>query len=170
MFDVKLTASIRTSQATPADYQNLTQQIAAIIDGEPDIIANLANISAILYEAMEEINWLGFYVMKQGELVLGPFQGKVACIRIPVGKGVCGTAVATGVSQRVDDVNLFAGHIACDAASQSELVVPIRYQGKVVAVLDIDSPIKSRFSKIDQQGIEALLPMLETLAWADYAE
>lgn len=160
MFEVKT-----TSTGTLEQYQSLADQLTALTTGEPDLIANLANISAVLYEHVTNLNWLGFYLMKQGELVLGPFQGKVACVRIPVGKGVCGTAVATGEVQRVADVNQFDGHIACDSASQSELVLPIHYQGKVVAVLDVDSPTTERFSADDQAGFELLLPLLESLNW-----
>ncbi|WP_113905896.1 GAF domain-containing protein [Aliidiomarina celeris] len=158
------------SAGTPAFYQSLASQLSALVGDEPDLIANLANFSAVLYDQLPDLNWLGFYIMKQGELVLGPFQGKVACVRIAVGKGVCGTAVATGETQRIADVHAFPGHIACDAASASELVVPIQYQGKVVAVLDIDSPQTNRFSAEDQKGIEALLPMLESLQWGDVSE
>lgn len=151
---------------TPAFYQSLKTQLAALVQDEPDVIANLANISAVLYDQLPQLNWLGFYLMKRGELVLGPFQGKVACVRIPVGKGVCGAAAATGETQRVADVHAFPGHIACDAASASELVVPIKVAGEVIAVLDIDSPLENRFSAGDQAGIEALLPVLEQLEWS----
>jgi len=160
VFEVKT-----TSTGTLEQYQSLAEQLAALTTDEPDLIANLANISAVLFEHIENLNWLGFYIMKQGELVLGPFQGKVACVRIPVGKGVCGTAVATGEVQRVADVNQFDGHIACDSASQSEVVLPIKHKGEVVAVLDIDSPITNRFSAEDQAGLELLLPLLERLNW-----
>lgn len=164
MFEISPSAP-SSATGTLEHYQSLTSQLTALITGEADIIANLANISAVLFEHIDNINWLGFYIMKQGELVLGPFQGKVACVRIPVGQGVCGTAVATGETQRVENVHEFPGHIACDAASESELVLPIKYNGEVVAVLDIDSPNLNRFSKLDQQGFELLLPLLESLNW-----
>ncbi len=170
MFEINLSATHSAATGTLEHYQTLTSQLTALTAGEPDIIANLANISAVLFECIENINWLGFYVMKQGELVLGPFQGKVACVRIPVGQGVCGTAVATGEIQRVENVHDFAGHIACDSASESELVLPIKQNGKVVAVLDIDSPNLSRFTELDQQGFELMLPLLESLNWEMYAE
>src|SRR5690554_4257987 len=132
---LEITPSATTASAgTLEHYQSLTSQLTALIAGENDIIANLANISAVLFEHLDNINWLGFYIMKQSELVLGPFQGKVACVRIPVGQGVCGTAVATGETQRIENVHEFAGHIACDTASESELVLPIKYNGEVVAV------------------------------------
>ncbi|HLV47572.1 MAG TPA: GAF domain-containing protein [Aliidiomarina sp.] len=166
MFEINQSATVGTLE----QYQSLTSQLAALTAGEPDIIANLANISAVLFDQIENLNWLGFYVMKQGELVLGPFQGKVACVRIPVGQGVCGTAVATGEIQRVENVHDFAGHIACDSASESELVLPIKHHGKVVAVLDIDSPSQGRFSELDQQGMSLMLPLLESLNWDTYAK
>ncbi len=131
--------------------------------GEPNLIANLSNLSALIYHAMEQVNWAGFYLLDDADtLVLGPFQGQVACVRIPVGKGVCGTAVASGEVQRIDDVHAFPGHIACDAASESELVVPIRQNGRIIGVLDIDSPIQNRFSEADANGIQALVSVLET--------
>lgn len=139
----------------------LCEQVKALMEGERDLIANLANISALLGQVLEEINWVGFYLMKQGELVLGPFQGKVACIRIPLGKGVCGTAAATKCVQRVADVHQFEGHIACDSASASEIVIPMIVDGKVVGVLDIDSPIKDRFSPQDQKVLEEVVKILE---------
>ncbi|MGL4735865.1 MAG: GAF domain-containing protein [Cellulosilyticaceae bacterium] len=139
----------------------LCEQVKALIEGERDCIANLANISALLGQVLEQINWVGFYLMKKGELVLGPFQGKVACIRIPVGKGVCGTAVATKDVQRIADVHQFEGHIACDSASQSEIVIPLVVDGTVVGVLDIDSPIKNRFSETDQKILEEVARLLE---------
>jgi len=142
-------------------YQQLCHQVEAIILDEKDTIANMANISAILFEMLDKVNWVGFYRMKDNELVLGPFQGKVACIRIPVGKGVCGTAVSQMKTQRIDDVHQFSGHIACDAASNSELVVPVMYQGEVVAVLDIDSVAYGHFDEEDQQGIEKVVALLE---------
>ena len=137
-------------------YQQLNAQISAIIAGESDVIANMANISALLFEQLDTINWVGFYRVVADELVLGPFQGKVACVRIPIGKGVCGTAVSENKTQRIADVHAFSGHIACDAASNAELVVPITQSGKVVAVLDIDSTVYNRFSESDQLGIESI--------------
>lgn len=139
----------------------LCEQVKALIEGERDWVANLANISALLGQVLQQVNWVGFYLMKEGELVLGPFQGKVACIRIPVGKGVCGTAVATGCIQRVADVHQFEGHIACDSASQSEIVIPLVVGGNVIGVLDIDSPIKNRFSEEDQKILEDVVHLLE---------
>lgn len=142
-------------------YRLLNEQASAIIGDEPDIIANMSNLSALLFDALDDINWVGFYRVIDNELVLGPFQGKVACIRIPVGRGVCGTAVANNETQRVDDVHQFSGHIACDAASNSEIVIPLRKNDKVIAVLDIDSPIFSRFTDEDQLGLEAIVSMFE---------
>jgi len=140
-------------------YQQLSEQVAAIIAGEKNIIANMANISAMLFDSLEDVNWAGFYRVIDGELVLGPFQGKVACIRIPMGKGVCGTAAFENVTQRIADVHQFSGHIACDAASNAEVVVPLTYQGKVIAVLDIDSIAYDRFDEEDQAGIELIVQL-----------
>ena len=149
-----------------AFYDSLLSQLQALIEGENDLIANLANTSAPLNLALEDLNWVGFYLLKSpDELVLGPFQGKPACLRIPVGKGVCGTAVASGQTQRVADVHAFAGHIACDGASNSEIVLPIFDQGRVVAVLDIDSPSLARFDAEDQIGLERVATALEKLCW-----
>ncbi|MCH8491877.1 MAG: GAF domain-containing protein [Idiomarina sp.] len=144
----------------------MQQQLTALVSGEPDLIANLANISAFLYDQLDDLNWLGFYIVRDNELVLGPFQGKVACVRIPFTKGVCGAAASSQEIQRVADVHAFAGHIACDSASNSEIVLPIVVDGKTVAVLDIDSPMIGRFSATDEQGLAELLPLLETLNWA----
>ena len=143
----------------------IVQQVAGLVSGEPDLIANLSNVSALLNDYLAEINWVGFYIMRDGELVLGPFQGKVACIRIPVGRGVCGTAAASKTTQRIDDVHVFPGHIACDSASNSELVVPIIVNDNVVAVLDVDSPKHARFTAEVQQEMEAVVNVLETLNW-----
>ena len=149
-----------------AFYDSLLLQLQALIEGESDLTANLANTSALLNLALEDLNWVGFYLLKSpDELVLGPFQGKPACLRIPVGKGVCGTAVASGQTQRVADVHAFAGHIACDGASNSEIVLPIFAQGRVVAVLDIDSPSLDRFDAEDQAGLERVATALEKLCW-----
>ncbi len=142
------------------DYGQLNAQLKALTEGIPYRIANLANASALLWQHLEQINWAGFYMMEDGALVLGPFQGKPACIRIPVGKGVCGTAVAENATQLVPDVHLFPGHIACDCASNSEIVVPIRVDGQVVGVLDIDSPIKNRFTEADREGLEEFVRIL----------
>ncbi|WP_213608257.1 GAF domain-containing protein [Pseudoalteromonas sp.] len=143
-------------------YQSLVKQTESLIGGESNIIANMANVSALLFTSLEDVNWAGFYFMDSPtELVLGPFQGNPACIRIPVGKGVCGTAAATEQTQLISDVHAFDGHIACDAASNSEIVVPIMKNGRVFAVLDIDSPSIGRFDTDDQAGLEALVKCLE---------
>ena len=149
------------------DYTLLNQQLQALTQGVPHRIANLANASALLFQTLEDLNWAGFYLMEDGKLVLGPFQGKTACIEIPVGKGVCGTAVATGESQRVEDVHQFPGHIACDSASNSELVIPIWEKGTIVGVLDLDSPTIGRFEKADQEGLEAFVAVLEQTTFGD---
>ena len=142
-------------------YRLLNQQAQALIEHEPDLIANMANLSALLFNQLPDLNWAGFYIMRSGELVLGPFQGQVACVRIAVGKGVCGTAVATGKVQLVKDVHEFPGHIACDAASNSEIVLPLRHNGEIIAVLDIDSPSLARFDAEDQAGLEQLISLFE---------
>ncbi len=144
-----------------AFYDTLTAQCAALISDETDFIANLANVSALLFMEMPDLNWSGFYLLKDQQLVLGPFQGKPACVRIDIGKGVCGTAVATGVVQLVKDVHAFPGHIACDAASNSEIVLPVRLRGEIIAVLDIDSPSLARFDLADQQGLTVLVDVLQ---------
>ncbi|UPQ86799.1 GAF domain-containing protein [Vibrio sinaloensis] len=144
-------------------YQRLTKQVIALIESESDLIANLSNISSLLNMELEGLNWVGFYLMKEGELVLGPFQGKPACVRIPVGRGVCGTAVSTNSVQRIYDVHQFEGHIACDAESNSELVIPFSIGGEVAGVLDIDSPHVGRFSEIDEQGLTFLMSEVEKL-------
>ncbi|KID56799.1 GAF domain-containing protein [Pseudoalteromonas luteoviolacea] len=143
-------------------YELLNQQAKGLIDGEHNHVANMANLSALLFTNMEDINWSGFYLMDgDNELVLGPFQGNPACIRIPVGKGVCGTAVSEAKTQLVEDVHAFEGHIACDAASNSEIVIPVYKQGKIFAVLDIDSPSLARFDEQDKLGLEALVKSFE---------
>lgn len=144
-------------------YPLLEQQLLALTEGVPHQTANLANASALLMQALEQINWVGFYLLQEGTLVLGPFQGKPACIEIPVGKGVCGTAAALGETVRVEDVHAFPGHIACDSASNSEIVVPLKKNGAVVGVLDIDSPVTGRFTSEDQRGLEVLGRILEAL-------
>ncbi|MGV2873528.1 GAF domain-containing protein [Colwellia sp. E150_009] len=136
-------------------------QTKALIHDETDPIANMANISALLFDALEQVNWLGFYRIIEEELVLGPFQGKVACIRIPLGKGVCGTAAQTKTTQRIDDVHQFDGHIACDAATNSEIVIPVQLNGDIIAVLDVDSVSFQRFDQEDQDGLEAIVAMFE---------
>jgi GAF domain-containing protein len=137
-------------------YQELAQQLEGLLAGERDAIANAANMSALIFTSLPDLNWAGFYFLRGDTLVLGPFQGKPACVRIPVGKGVCGTAAAERRTLRVEDVDAFPGHIACDSASRSELVVPLIQNGDVIGVLDIDSPIPSRFNAIDQAGLERL--------------
>lgn len=141
-------------------YRDLNAAVDAITADEPDPVANMANAAAIVWEYLPDINWAGFYRLVEGELVLGPFQGKAACIRIPLGQGVCGTAAATRQTQLVEDVHAFPGHIACDAASASELVVPIVRHGKLVAVLDLDSPSVARFDAEDAAGCEDLARIL----------
>ena len=145
------------------NYTTLCAQLAAITDGIPYETANLANASALLWEHLEGINWAGFYKMEDGKLVLGPFQGKPACIVIPVGRGVCGTAVAENATQLVANVHDFPGHIACDSASNSEIVIPIRKDGGIWGVLDIDSPLFGRFSAEDQAGLEQFAAILEQI-------
>ncbi len=146
-----------------AFYRTLNQQAQALLEGEPDMIATLANLSALLNQELTDINWVGFYLLQGETLVLGPFQGKPACVRIPVGRGVCGTAVAEGKTQLVDDVHQFAGHIACDGASNSEIVIPLRRAGQIIGVLDIDSPIFSRFDEQDRIGLEETVQILESM-------
>ncbi|MDG1750643.1 MAG: GAF domain-containing protein [Thalassotalea sp.] len=140
-------------------YTQLAQQSKALIGDETDIIANMANISALLFDALDKVNWVGFYRVIEQELVLGPFQGKIACIRIPVGKGVCGTAVAENKTKRIADVHQFPGHIACDAASNSEIVIPVVVNNQVIAVLDIDSEAFERFDEEDQAGLESIVEL-----------
>jgi L-methionine (R)-S-oxide reductase len=151
---------IATDTPKAALYAELYRAADALTGGESDGIANMANISALLWQYLPDLNWAGFYRMVGNELVLGPFQGKAACIRIPLDKGVCGAAARTAASQRVDDVHAFPGHIACDADSRSELVVPIIRDGSVIAVIDLDSPIPARFDAGDQAGIEDIANML----------
>jgi L-methionine (R)-S-oxide reductase len=141
-------------------YRELGQATAAITADEADIVANMANVAALIWQFVPRLNWAGFYRMVDGELVLGPFQGKAACIRIPLGQGVCGTAAQSGETQLVPDVHAFPGHIACDGASQSELVVPVLRGGQVIAVIDLDSPELARFDAEDARGIEALAALI----------
>ncbi len=137
-------------------YDDLHSAAMALVDGEPDGVANMANVAALIWQFLPGLNWAGFYRMVAGELVLGPFVGKPACIRIALGSGVCGTAAASGETQLVEDVHAFPGHIACDAASQSELVVPVVHDGKVTHVIDLDSPHLARFDEEDRAGLERL--------------
>lgn len=141
-------------------YREILRSADALTAGEPDAVANMANVAALLWEYMPDVNWTGFYRIVGDELVLGPFQGKAACIRIAIGEGVCGAAAASGKTQLVKDVHAFPGHIACDANSASELVVPVKRDGKVIAVIDLDSPSLMRFDADDAVGIEALARML----------
>lgn len=149
-----------TAQPLAADkadaYRDLAQQLTALIGDERDAIANAANMAALLFDLLPDLNWAGFYFLNGGELVLGPFQGKPACVRIALGRGVCGTAAATRTSQVVADVHDFPGHIACDAASRSELVVPLLRGETLIGVLDLDSPVAGRFDDADRIGIEAV--------------
>ena len=145
------------------DYNMLTEQLKALAEDENFYMPVLSNASALLYENIEDINWVGFYLMDKGSLMLGPFQGKVACIRIPLGKGVCGTAAKENRTLLVEDVHKFAGHIACDGASNSEIVIPIHKNGEVVGVLDIDSPEFSRFTNEDKLGLEEFVKALESV-------
>ncbi|EGR2797858.1 GAF domain-containing protein [Vibrio navarrensis] len=148
---------------TIEQYQTLTKQAVALIESEHDLIANLSNISALLSMELEDLNWVGFYLYKEEQLVLGPFQGKPACVRIPMGKGVCGTAAATNTVQRIHDVHQFEGHIACDAASNSEIVLPFSINGTLAGVLDIDSPSVGRFSETDEAGLTFFMAEVEKL-------
>ncbi len=143
-------------------YRDVLSALDALTADEPDAVANMANAAALLWQYLPNLNWAGFYRLVAGELVLGPFQGKPACIRIAVGKGVCGAAAATLETQLVPDVHAFAGHIACDAASASELVVPVVRDGRLIAVLDLDSPAAGRFDAEDARGCEAIAALLAT--------
>lgn len=154
MFEVK---DIPLSDNKRDFYASLAQQLTGLLEGERDMIANAANMSALIYQFLPDLNWAGFYFMRRGELVLGPFQGKTACVRIAVGRGVCGTAVERRESIVVPDVHAFPGHIACDSASRSELVVPLVKDGRVLGVLDLDSPNPNRFDDEDREGCETLV-------------
>ena len=156
MYNFEIDAAASKSEL----YAELVRSADALTSGEPDSVANMANVAALLWEFLPDVNWTGFYRVVDGALVLGPFQGKAACIRIPFGKGVCGTAAATGTTQLIDDVHAFPGHIACDANSASELVVPVMRDGNVIAVIDLDSPSLNRFDAEDAKGIELLANML----------
>ncbi|HUB85098.1 MAG TPA: GAF domain-containing protein [Rhizomicrobium sp.] len=146
-------------------YGELALQARGLFEGERDPIANAANLAALIYGGLDDLNWAGFYLMKQGELVLGPFQGRPACVRIALGKGVCGTAAKRGETVIVDDVEAFPGHIACDAASRSEIVVPLSKNGALIGVLDLDAPIPSRFDAQDRAGLETLAQL-----WLDASD
>lgn len=143
------------------DYDLILAQLQAVTESEKDLIANLSNASAVLSMNLDRINWIGFYLVRGNQLVLGPFQSRPACVRIEFGKGVCGAAISSGMVQRVDDVHAFPGHIACDGASNSEIVLPLFRKGMPVAVLDIDSPLFNRFSPEDQKGLEQCAAFLE---------
>jgi L-methionine (R)-S-oxide reductase len=139
-----------------ADYASLAEELRALLAGERDLVANAANTASLVFHALPDVNWAGFYFMNGGELVVGPFQGKPACVRIALGKGVCGTAAARRATVLVPDVHAFPGHIACDGASRSEIVVPLVQDDTLLGVLDIDSPRTARFDRVDQQGVERL--------------
>lgn len=142
------------------NYELVQKQLLALIEDETNKIANLSNAAALLNQFLDEINWVGFYLYEEDQLILGPFQGLPACVRIPMGKGVCGTSAATEKTLRIEDVHQFPGHIACDAASRSEIVIPLMKDGKLLGVLDIDSPITDRFDEMDQQGLEKFAEIL----------
>jgi GAF domain-containing protein len=152
--------SIDTNAPKSDMYRELVRSADALTSGESDGVANMSNIAALLWEFLPDVNWTGFYRVVEGELVLGPFQGKAACIRIPFGRGVCGAAAQTGETQLVEDVHAFPGHIACDANSASELVVPVMRDGQVIAVVDLDSPSRGRFDHDDALGIESLVAVI----------
>ena len=153
-------SQINYEGSVSAQYDTLAKQLDALLTGEKNRIANLSNASALLNQFLTNINWVGFYIMQEDELVLGPFQGLPACFRIPIGRGVCGTAVAQKETLLVDDVHAFPGHIACDAASQSEIVIPLISNDQVIGVLDIDSPVKNRFTQEDKIGLEQFVHTL----------
>lgn len=144
------------------DYSLMNAALEGLVSGVPHAVANMANASALIFDMMEDLNWAGFYIMKDGKLVLGPFQGKPACIEIPLGSGVCGTAASEDRTLVVPNVHEFEGHIACDCASNSEIVVPLHRDGRVIGVLDIDSPVFSRFDESDKAGLEEFARILET--------
>ncbi|MBV8937944.1 MAG: GAF domain-containing protein [Alphaproteobacteria bacterium] len=149
-----------TTVEKPALYRDLARQLAALIEGEADFVANLANTAALIYHGLPDLNWAGFYLRGGAELVLGPFQGKPACVRIPIGKGVCGACAERGAAVLVPDVHDFPGHIACDPESRSELVVPLIENNRVLGVLDLDSPLPARFDELDCAGCEQLIGVL----------
>ncbi len=150
--------------AKAESYRELREQLAALVAGERDALANTANAAALLYHALPDLNWAGFYLLRGGELVLGPFQGKVACVRIALGSGVCGTAAARRETVVVADVHAFPGHIACDAASRSEIVVPLVHDDQLFGVLDLDSPLLERFDRADAAGLESFAALLSSTA------
>ena len=157
--------TFKTKEITTDDkskfYQLLAQQAEGLLSIETDLIANAANLSSLLFHSLEQVNWVGFYLLNNNELVLGPFQGQVACTRIPIGKGVCGTAFYQNKTHRIADVNAFDGHIACDTASASEIVIPLTVEYKVIGVLDIDSPILNRFDSNDEKNLQDIAKILE---------
>lgn len=148
-------------EVTETNYDLLQKQVSSLIEDESNMIAILSNVSALLNDSIDQINWIGFYLIEDNELILGPFQGHPACVHIAIGKGVCGTAVAQDKTQLVEDVNAFPGHIACDANSKSEIVVPIHKDNNVIGVLDIDAPITNRYNNEDKQGLEAIVKIIE---------
>lgn len=148
-------------EVSETNYDLLQKQVSSLIEDESNMIAILSNISALLNDSLDQINWVGFYLVEDNELILGPFQGHPACVHIAIGKGVCGTAVAKDESQLVADVNAFPGHIACDANSKSEIVIPIHKDSNVIGVLDIDAPITNRFNNEDKQGLENIVAIIE---------
>lgn len=143
------------------NYSMLTKQLESLIEDEHHLIAILSNTSALINDTLDQVNWVGFYLIEDNELILGPFQGHPACVHIEIGKGVCGTAVSENATQRISDVHQFPGHIACDANSNSEIVIPIHVNNEIIGVLDIDAPIKDRFTKDDQEGLEQVVQILE---------
>ena len=148
-------------EVSETNYDLLQKQVSSLIEDESNMIAILSNVSALLNDSLDQINWVGFYLVEDNELILGPFQGHPACVHIAIGKGVCGTAVAKDESQLVADVNAFPGHIACDANSKSEIVIPIHKDSNVIGVLDIDAPITNRFNNEDKQGLENIVAIVE---------
>lgn len=149
------------TEVKETNYDLLQKQVASLIEDESNLIAILSNVSALLNDSLDQINWVGFYLIENNELILGPFQGHPACVHIAIGKGVCGTAVETNESQLVEDVNAFPGHIACDANSKSEIVVPIHKDNQIIGVLDIDAPITNRFSDTNKIALEEIVKVLE---------
>lgn len=149
------------TEVKETDYNLLEKQVSSLIEDESNLIAILSNVSALLNDSIDQINWVGFYLIENEALILGPFQGHPACVHIAIGKGVCGTAVSEEQTQLVDDVNAFPGHIACDANSKSEIVVPLRKNNQIIGVLDIDAPITSRFTDVDKNGLEQIVARIE---------
>lgn len=165
-FDLPETLDMRNPQAKRASYDTLCAQVRSVFEGERDWLANLAQFSALVYGAVPGLNWAGFYMVRGEELVLGPFQGRIACVRIPFGRGVCGACARTQTVQLVEDVHAFPGHIACDAASRSELVLPVMVNGHLHAVFDLDSPELARFDAEDARGLgEALAVLVQATDW-----